>query len=323
MSQNITHYSSNDPLVSVIIPVYMVQEYLDQCIKSVVNQTYKNLEIILVNDGSKDKSPEICERWKELDHRIRVIHKDNGGLSSARNAGLKVATGFYVAFLDSDDWLHPDCYRTVVNRAISTNADVVGYDIFESYSNETIYNQHIPTFPKEVFNAVDYLPILFNMWPLVWAKLYKKDFITRNNLKFIEGILYEDNPFILGCWIRNPVVTFVKEPLHYYRLGRNGQITFGHNPKTKDVFTMLDKVREDFQKTGMIDHYINLVDWSIQNVVWPYHKTPYDLRNDYFKQMKKLFLSYILKGMCRPGVVKRKNAMSLLKVIFLPQALFK
>lgn len=314
---------SNDPLVSVIIPVYMVQEYLDQCIQSVTSQTYKNLEIILVNDGSKDNSPSICEKWKTLDNRIQVIHKENGGLSSARNAGLKVATGLYIAFVDSDDWLHKDCYRKVVDRAIATNADIVGYDIFESYSDETSYNPHIPHFPKDVFNACDFLPSLFNMWPLVWAKLYKHDFIRRHNLKFIEGILYEDNPFVLGCWIRNPVVTFVREPLHYYRLGRHGQITSGYNPRTKDVFIMLDKVREDFRKTGMNKHYINLIDWSIQNVVWLYRKTPNDLRKCYYKQMKELFMSYLIKGMCRPGVVKRKNAISLLKVILLPQIFFK
>lgn len=307
----------------MIVPVYMVEDYLDQCIDSIVNQTYENLEIILVDDGSHDSSPEICEKWQRVDQRISVIHKANGGLSSARNAGLKVATGYYVAFLDSDDWLHPDCYKKVVNRAISTNADVVGYDIFEVRGGKTVYNPHIPTFPNDVFNAVDQLNVLFNMWPLVWAKLYKRDFIVRNNMRFVEGILYEDNPFVLGCWIRNPVVSFVREPLHYYRLGRNGQITFGYNSKTKDVFVMLDKVREDFQKNGMLEYYVSLVDWSIQNVFWLYQKTPYELRVEYFNKMRKLFFSYLLQGMCRPGVVRRKNALSLLKVIFFPWLILK
>lgn len=108
-------------------------------------------------------------------------------------------------------------------------------------------------------------------------------------MRFVEGILYEDNPFVLGCWIRNPVVSFVREPLHYYRLGRNGQITFGYNSKTKDVFVMLDKVREDFQKNGMLEYYVSLVDWSIQNVFWLYQKTPYELRVEYFNKMRKLF----------------------------------
>lgn len=95
----------NDPLISVIVPVYKVEKYLDECVESIVNQTYRNLEIILVDDGSPDNCPQMCDDWAKRDARIRVIHKENGGLSSARNAGLDVCTGEYISFIDSDDWL--------------------------------------------------------------------------------------------------------------------------------------------------------------------------------------------------------------------------
>jgi len=94
-------------LISVIVPVYIVEPYLDRCVQSIVNQTYKNLEIILVDDGSPDNSPAMCDAWAEKDSRIRVIHKENGGVSSARNAGLDMATGSYITFVDADDWLEP------------------------------------------------------------------------------------------------------------------------------------------------------------------------------------------------------------------------
>jgi len=96
--------------VSVIIPVYRVEKYLDRCVKSIVNQTYRNLEIILVDDGSPDNCPQICDEWSSRDERIRTVHRDNGGLSCARNTGLSTATGDYVTFADSDDWIALDTY---------------------------------------------------------------------------------------------------------------------------------------------------------------------------------------------------------------------
>ena len=97
--------------ISVIIPVYGVENYLDRCVKSVVNQTYKNLEIILVDDGSPDNCPRMCDEWALRDHRIRTVHRENGGQSCARNTGLSVATGDYIAFIDSDDWIVEDTYE--------------------------------------------------------------------------------------------------------------------------------------------------------------------------------------------------------------------
>ncbi len=101
----------NEPLISVIVPVYKVEKYFDECVESIVNQTYRNLEIILIDDGSPDNCPQMCDDWTKRDARIRVIHKENGGLSSARNAGLDVCKGEYIAFVDSDDFIHRDYVR--------------------------------------------------------------------------------------------------------------------------------------------------------------------------------------------------------------------
>lgn len=110
--------------LSVIVPIYNVEEYLDECIKSIVNQTYKNLEIILVDDGSPDHCPELCDIWAENDSRIKVIHKENGGVSSARNAGLDVAAGDFIAFVDSDDYLDSDMYEIMLTQMREHNADM-------------------------------------------------------------------------------------------------------------------------------------------------------------------------------------------------------
>ena len=105
-----------EKLISVIIPIYKVEQYLDECVESIIKQTYKNLEIILVDDGSPDGCPQMCDEWARKDERIRVVHKKNGGLSSARNAGLDVATGEYVSFVDSDDFIATDALRSLYER---------------------------------------------------------------------------------------------------------------------------------------------------------------------------------------------------------------
>lgn len=112
-------------LISVIVPVYKVEAYLDKCVGSIVAQTYKNLEIILVDDGSPDRSGEICDEWAKKDPRIRVIHKENGGQATARNAGMAVATGKYIAFVDSDDWIDPQMYQSLHDTMITTDSDIV------------------------------------------------------------------------------------------------------------------------------------------------------------------------------------------------------
>lgn len=121
--------SKMNKLVTIIIPVYKVEKYLDDCLISIVNQTYKNLEIILVDDGSPDSCPSLCEQWAENDARIKVIHKKNGGLSSARNAGLKIATGDFIGFVDSDDWVELDMYAMMVKALEENDVDFVACKI--------------------------------------------------------------------------------------------------------------------------------------------------------------------------------------------------
>ena len=126
----------DNPKISVIVPVYKVEKYLDRCVESIVNQTYKNLEIILVDDGSPDNCPVICDAWAKKDERIQVIHKENGGLSSARNAALDISTGEYVCFVDSDDWIDSDMIEVLVRCVSEKKADVAMCGFYMDYSGE-------------------------------------------------------------------------------------------------------------------------------------------------------------------------------------------
>ncbi|MDY2590818.1 MAG: glycosyltransferase, partial [Agathobacter sp.] len=125
-------------LISVIVPVYKVEEYLDECVKSIISQSYSNLEIILVDDGSPDKCPELCDLWTTKDNRIKVVHKCNGGLSSARNAGLDIACGDYISFVDSDDYIAPDMIANLYNCIIENKTDISACKIYSITNNNIL-----------------------------------------------------------------------------------------------------------------------------------------------------------------------------------------
>ena len=146
---------NSNPKISVIVPVYKVEKYLDRCVESIVNQTYKNLEIILVDDGSPDNCPAMCDAWAEKDERIRVIHKENGGLADARNAGMDIATGDYIGFVDSDDWIEPNMYEVLLKNALKYDADIsrcgLWLDTENGSSDQIVEFRDITTLNKTEF----------------------------------------------------------------------------------------------------------------------------------------------------------------------------
>lgn len=121
-----------DKLLSIIVPVYKAEKHLDRCVESILSQTYGNIELVLVDDGSPDASPAMCDSWAKRDWRVRVIHKKNNGASSARNAGLDMASGEYIGFVDADDFVEPDMYETLMKNALENNADRSGCGYFDS-----------------------------------------------------------------------------------------------------------------------------------------------------------------------------------------------
>lgn len=177
------------PLISVIVPVYKVEQYLDRCVESIVNQTYHKLEIILVDDGSPDRCPEMCDNWTLKDKRIQVIHKTNGGLSDARNEGLKVANGEFIGFIDSDDWIATEMYEKLMDAIQKDNSDIAACSV------EMIWEDGTPS--KMLTKQIDCLLdkneaqlALLNETELkqpVWYKLYRQ--------KTIDGILFEKGKF--------------------------------------------------------------------------------------------------------------------------------
>lgn len=185
----------NNPTISVIVPVYNVEPYLRQCLDSIVNQTYPNIEILIVDDGSPDRCGEICDEYAENDSRITVIHQENAGLSAARNAALDIARGEYIMFVDSDDWVEPTFCEKALEMALEYQVEIAIFGYYSTYQNKSI--PCVTSTPRILDGTETIRHIILkdelSFCNAVWNKIYHKRLFR--NLRFPVGMLYEDNAF--------------------------------------------------------------------------------------------------------------------------------
>ena len=183
---------NSQPKISVIVPVYKTEGLLDRCVESIVGQTYKNLEIILVDDGSPDNCPAMCDEWAEKDSRIRVIHKENGGVSSARNAALDIATGDYIGFVDSDDWIEPEMYSSLIQKISESGKNIALCSYYAVEISGERYECRCVV-DKEVLDKDDYFRfiVLGGDGGYVWNRLYDADILKE--VRFDEDIWYSED----------------------------------------------------------------------------------------------------------------------------------
>lgn len=213
----------NKPLVSVIIPIYNVEKYLDRCIKTIIEQKYNNLEIILVDDGSPDNCGKICDDWAKKDNRIKVIHKKNGGVSSARNTGLDIATGEYISFIDPDDIIHPNYYDILISQVGNADCIICSY---KKFSNEIEFeNRYIYT--TETMNSIEAIKKGFfknpDIFYVVWNKIIKSDIakMQRFNETMKNG---EDSLFAYNVIISCNEIKYTEAPLYGYYIREDGAV---------------------------------------------------------------------------------------------------
>ena len=215
------------PKISIIVPVYKVEKYIEQCIDSILNQTFKDFELILVDDGSPDKCPEICDKYALKDERIKVIHKSNGGLSSARNAGIDIATGDYIGFVDSDDFVHHKMYETLYNYALEYNADIsiCNYIKFTSEDKPKDISNINKLINIQEYSNIQALSQLYSEnLGLFWGpcqKLYKRNLF--NNIRFENGRVYEDRLICHRLLYEADKIIYIPQDFYYYRQ-REGSI---------------------------------------------------------------------------------------------------
>lgn len=266
-------------LISVIVPVYNREQYIDKCVQSILNQTYTNLEVILVDDGSTDSSSEMCDKWQEKDSRVRVVHQKNGGLSNARNTGLKLSSAEYTAFVDADDIVHPQMYEALITLAKKYKLDmaVCKYKPTESMNIEfKIYDSTALLIESpEIFTGNQALNGFREYYQVriripVWCKLYRTKLIKE--IGFVEGRIHEDEFFIhhiVGACDR---IGIINKVLYFYYQSPNSITRSKYNIKRTDmVFALRDRflyfkargIQSQIDSWGRYYIHIALREWRI------------------------------------------------------------
>lgn len=287
-------------LISVIVPVYNVEKYLPQCLNSIINQTYENLEIILINDGSTDNSGNICDEYAKRNSRIKAIHKENGGASSARNIGLDICKGDYIGFVDSDDWIELDMYESLYKYMREKDVDITCFGFSYAYINKNLYHNSPenflysknPKFMYEIFSNQYYGEMMCN-------KLFKK-FIF-DGIRFPENKMTEDAFIFFDILEKVNGVYISAERKYFYRMRDNSVTHSEFNPKLLDCLDL----NEYFLKLAYTKYQLLIPKIIIKC-----------LRVDYFV-LSKLVISKQLSENYRTAIYlqkkMRKNINSIIK----------
>lgn len=307
-----------NPLISIIIPVYKVEKYLDRCMESVVNQTYRNLEIILIDDGSPDRCPDMCDFWAEKDNRIKVIHKKNAGVSAARNDGLAIAQGDLIGFVDPDDMIHPHMYEEMVIYLISQECDLVSCSYSEfSENNDVKLNMEIDLYDKETLSRNEALRSSFErdneikFVAVIWNSLIRTE--IAKSIKFDCSLTNsEDTKYSFEVLMKANRVGWLYAPLYNYYKNQNGAVA-----------SITSNKRIESIKNVYYDIYLsvcNIGDRDLKNKAYFYF-----LRNFYYlifgvekKDLRKLrgLIFKNLFGILRsPDIYWKEKILILLKLL--------
>lgn len=235
--------------VTVIIPVYNVEKYIDKCLTSLVKQTLKEIEIIVVNDGSPDNSQKIIDKFvKKYPDKVKSYIKENGGQGSARNFGLEKATGEYIGYVDSDDFIETDMYEKLYNKAKENNYDIVfcgNYDVYEDSEvkkEESIKFKHSTDIENAIFDKI-----------AVWNKIYKRNILVDNKIQFRSKVWYEDLDFTLKSIISSKKIGYVNEPLYDYLIREGSTMNNSNIERNLEILLAFDNIVKDKKSKEYFD----------------------------------------------------------------------
>ena len=256
--------------LSIVLPVFNVEKYLERCIKSILEGTYKDLELVIVNDGTKDDSENIIIRYLEKYNNITYIVKENGGLSHARNVGYKYSKGEYIAFFDSDDYIKKDMYEKLMAKVKDYNYDIVVCDLYMEYeqTGKKIYvGSNVEKEYKDVEKDNNGISIrkeiMENIYIAVHNKIYKKELIEKtfeNGMPFVNGMYYEDILYTYSILQNTRSISFVKEPLYYY-VQRTSSISNNYDKKLYDIITSVEMLIENAVENNRFEDYKEILEY--------------------------------------------------------------
>ena len=283
------------PKISVIIPVYNVEQYLEQCLSSVISQTLRDIEIILVDDGSTDSSPEICDKYASIDNRLKVIHKKNEGLGVAYNTGIKAAIGKYIGFVESDDFVDIHMFEDLYNIAEKNNVDIVKSAWFDYYTNNCQKNGSLIA-----YNSYEVLDIKKVSWLLqtqcsIWSAIYNREFLINKNVWFLDtpGASYQDVAFTYKAFCKaNSLVVTPNAYLYYRKDNENSSIN--SKSKSEVIFNEYKEVDKFFAENPDIKRWANndkLIK-QFNDYRWNYYRVADCYKPDFIKHFANDFKTY-------------------------------
>ena len=287
------------PMLSVIVPVYNVEKYLGANLDSLLNQTYENIEIIAVNDGSKDSSFDILKNYqKKYPNKLKIINQANGGISNARNNGLKEAKGDYITFVDSDDFVDRDMCRKMLEKAQEEASDIVICDVYYYWGEGNSKNYIMPGLTNKFkVDDIHNRALLSSLG--VWNKIYSKKFFDSANILFCEGTLYEDIEVITYLLAKAKKISYINEACLFYRQRENSIMTT-RNDRCKEIFNVLVSTYDRFETNGLLSEYHDEIEYLFIENLLLYGQYRFLVLDDYkelivksLDTMKKYFPNYL------------------------------
>ena len=310
------------PKISVIIPVYKVEKYLECCLDSVRNQTFEAFEAILIDDGSPDRCPEICDRYADMDQRFVVVHKENGGVASARNAGLDVSHGDYICFVDSDDYIEPDYLKYLFSLVDGSDFDFVSCAAnFVNESNERIrrndYTVEQKVIDEDIFETYFHTNFIEDA---PWNKIYRKELFA--GLRFTDGLIFEDSEIIIRLLKKCKKILFTSRYLYNYRI-RVGSIldytsdnihSHAFNPKKMDLLTVYQLCADELKGTKWAKSYYRRMVYTCAE----YSVKSYGLHD---KDLRKIILAFYRFAVQKYGLsnFSTKERLAIILQVFWPR----
>lgn len=291
-----------DVKISVVLPVYNVADYLRKCLDSLVNQTFKDFEVICVNDGSTDLSLSILDGYALTDSRFKIVNQENQGLSGARNTGIEHVQGEYVLFVDSDDWLEENALKELYNHVKVFNSDISMFKFKNYYEDTSEFSEGPftnlecidPSFFTGNFSYYDVLDIIFKISHAPFNKLYKTSFLKDIDAKFLHGSYYEDLEFFYKVFLKAKKVSVLPEFLYFYRIRDNSISTTG-DEGSFDIFNILDLTKQNLIDSNIYNDVKQ--DWLmfiIVNLKYVYQRLQLDLKNKFIEDMNNNYESFEL-----------------------------
>lgn len=293
------------PKVSIIMPFYNVEQYIEKCITSILNQSFTDFELICIDDGSIDDSIKIVEKYSKIDNRIKIIKQENKGIATARNTGLAITNGEFIYFIDSDDWIHPDLLKETLNRIEVDNSDIVIFDTYNVYDNSFVTVNRVADFKKKFNKTCFFYKDNINSIDLPctpWSKLYRAKFIKDYNLQFPDGMRFgEDSPLWFILLNNNPKISLLNKCLYFYRKRQNSL--------TARSFDLMDKQIKVYEYTKKLEKFsqfteeekLRILDFNCRMCIYGYSAMeninlfiPYEKSLFYFYKEYAKFKSFNL-----------------------------